>query len=230
MKFIALLPILLLSSQLLPAQDTLQTRPPIPTTIIRPVEVAVEQSNMKVLYMGVDNPLNIVVAGGTGEMFQAKISQGELLENMDGSFIVRPEKPGTVVLTISQGGTMARQINYRVTRVPDPQVSLGKNFTGGKIPLYKIRQQTEIVAELKDFIFDVKFEVISFDMLYRDDDGTLNTMKAMGSQLSEDMQIHLTTVEPRHWVFFEDIIVKGDDGSERNLGSLAFQVIPNKKK
>ena len=121
------------------AQDSL-VKDVAPPPVVIPPQTAIEQINIKVLYIGLDNPLKIVVSGGSGAMVQASISQGTLTQKLDGTFIANPEKPGKAVVSVRQGLTLVREETYRVARVPDPVITLGK-YLGGNIKEFRIRQQ-----------------------------------------------------------------------------------------
>jgi hypothetical protein len=80
---------------------------------------SVSPEKMNVLYIGVDNPLAIAVAGITADKVTATISEGIITGNM-GKFNARVTKSGEVTVAVSSGNKVIGTSKFRVKRVPDP--------------------------------------------------------------------------------------------------------------
>ncbi|MFO7657751.1 MAG: GldM family protein, partial [Bacteroidales bacterium] len=96
---------------------------------------AVAPVKMNVLYIGVDNPVKIAASGYRSSKLEASIDNGTI-SGSNGEYIVRPEKPGKAMITVSIKGKTIQQSQFRVKTVPDPVAAIKTSngyFFGGEI-------------------------------------------------------------------------------------------------
>jgi gliding motility-associated protein GldM len=128
--------------------------------------LAISPTKMNVFYLGVDNPIDLSVSGVPQKDLNVSITNGTLTPaGQSGSYIVRPKSVGkcsiSVTATVNDEQKNMGTREYRVKRVPNPEPSLhaitGKSVTRGQLSTVQ-----GVVAEMKDFDFDLKFTVQSF--------------------------------------------------------------------
>lgn len=121
-----------------------------------------------VLYLGVDNPVSVNVAGVPADelRIQAKGASIRLYSDVRPTlYIVRPTAPGKASITVQGGALQPTTFTFRVKRIPDPQVRLGK-IDGGHIKAAMMQAQRGLIAWLDNFDFDAKCLVQSSRLVH----------------------------------------------------------------
>jgi hypothetical protein len=120
---------------------------------------------MNVFYTGVDNPVEISVAGVAPNKISADATNGSLVPSA-GNYIMRPKRPGNSLITVyAELDGKKRAVGskeFRVKPVPDPYATIGGKKGGG---IYKneLIAQTGVAAVMPpDFEFDLTFTVTEF--------------------------------------------------------------------
>jgi len=135
------------------------------TAVVSPV-------NMNILYLEVDNPLQISVPGFSAGEISVSISNGVVvpLKKSTGDYMAKPSKKGkaSVTLYAKIDGKKSKMgsVEFRVKEVPPPKakVQLAKN-AGGTWMIEKMQLVNSggVLAELKDFDFKgVRYLITSY--------------------------------------------------------------------
>jgi len=135
------------------------------TAVVSPV-------NMNILYLEVDNPLQISVPGFSASEISGSISNGKLVsvKKSAGEYMARPSKKGkasiTLYVKIDGKKTKMGSVEFRVKEVPPPKakVQLAK-LAGGTLMIEKMQLVNAggVLAELKDFDFKgVRYIITSY--------------------------------------------------------------------
>ena len=151
------------------------------TAVVSPV-------NMNILYLEVDNPLQISVPGFSAGEITASISNGAInaKKKSTGEYIARPSKKGKASVTlfakIDGKRTKMGAVEFRVKEVPPPKakVQLAKQ-AGGSLVIEKMELVNSggVLAELKDFDFKgVRYIITSYRL----------TGMYKGEQMKEDVK------------------------------------------
>lgn len=192
----------------------------------------VSAMKMNVMYIGVDNPLNVVVPGYKPDKVKASmVGGGSLTQKGKGTeWIAKPTKSGKVQINMSVEEKDGSKSNmkgpeFRVKRVPDPIATVGGALKGGKTPQGKMKAQAGIVAVLDNFDFDFRFSVQSYEMTYIANRKDPFIKSGKGALFSGPIKNAIKGCKPKDKFFFTNIKVKGDDGSTRNLPSIVFDII-----
>lgn len=121
-------------------------------------------NRMNVLYIGVDNPIEVSAFGHEDEKAKVAIIDGSIKRGFGNSYIVRVQKPGeiTIVVTI---GTHKKEFPFRVKRMPDPKPYLGARNHGDKMTLGSFKAQVGIAPVLEYFDFDAKCKMSGFEIV-----------------------------------------------------------------
>ncbi|HLP50145.1 MAG TPA: gliding motility protein GldM [Chitinophagales bacterium] len=191
--------------------------------------VVVSPTKMNVLYIGVDNPMKISVPGvGAGDVSASLQGSGTLTKNSDGTYTANVTGVGKCNIAVSakiDGKVQAMGTEeFRIKRIPDPQPSLGGKLFGGNTQPGTIKAQSGLVALLKDFDFDAKFTVTSFQMVYSSK-GEIFKAETQGPLFNANMKGFLDRAKPKDIIFIDEIKVVGPDKQPRKLGQIAFTII-----
>ncbi len=195
-------------------------------TVAKPSAV-ISPTKMNVLYIGVDNPIDISVAGFSADKISAGISSGSLSRKGGSSYIARVRRAGKCRISVSATDdngnkrSMGSQ-EFRVKRVPDPVAKIA-NHKGGKIKKNILLSQAGIKADMENFDFDLKFRVVGFTVSVTI--GGFEKSKNSGSYRLTGEQINLIRKAKKgSRVTFENIRAKGPDGSIRKLNSISLKL------
>ena len=149
------------------------------TAVVSPV-------NMNILYLEVDNPLQISVPGFSAGEITATISNGSIvpIKKSSGEYKARPNKKGKASVTlyakINDKRTKMGAVEFRVKEVPPPKakVQLAKQAGGTwMIDKMQLVNSGGVLAELKDFDFKgVRYLITSYRL----------TGMYKGEQMKED--------------------------------------------
>ncbi len=195
----------------------------IPKTITyevaRPAGVAVSPTKMNVLYIGVDNPLQIT-AGVGSEKINASFTGGEIHRVSGNNWVAVPKTPGEQKINVIIEGK-ATPVLFRVKRLPDPFPYCGGS-RGGRLAAATLKAQGGIIARL-DSDFEAPFKVLSYTVgavggkisLYQQQPNQGNRWTGAAAQLIE-------SCGPGTAVFFDNIKVQGSDGTVRDLPQMSF--------
>ena len=137
----------------------------VPYTVGSPTGATVSADAVKVLYIGLDNPLSVSGGNVGDEKVGFSMDNGSFTKDKPGHYIVRPGKPGTATVTLTVDGK-PQKFDFRVKTVPDPVGMVGAS-KGGMMGVNDFKAQAGVRAELENFVFEgVKFTVTSFTMTF----------------------------------------------------------------
>ena len=195
----------------------------IPYTVGSPTGASVSADAVKVLYIGLDNPISVSGGNVGDEKVGFSMDNGTYTKDRPGHYIVRPGKPGTANIVLNIEGK-SQDFPFRVKTVPDPVGMVGAS-KGGMMGVNEFKAQAGVRAELENFVFEgVKFTVTGFTMTltgpgmpegfaFRDVDGnTFNTVRDL-----------VEKCRPRTAVIIDNIRASGPGGT-RKLPPISFNL------
>ncbi|MCQ2215851.1 MAG: gliding motility protein GldM [Bacteroidales bacterium] len=186
--------------------------------------VTVAPIKMNAMYRGLDNPLEISAPGISPSDLKVSAT-GCTLTKSGNIYIARPNKDSKEAVITVSGSVNGKPIrfpqkNFRIYRVPNPTPKL-PGTKGNRIPKAQLTSVSGPRAELEDFVFDVKFEVVSFDLTMKQ--GGFDVTKSVkGSKFSAEQKQMLQKINRGQKLWIENIQVKFPDGSVNNLGTLSL--------
>jgi gliding motility-associated protein GldM len=186
----------------------------------------VSATKMNVFYAGVDNPISISSPGIPLENLLVEISTGEVKPDASpGYFIVNipTADRNEAIITVSARieGQIRKQGDktYRIKKVPDP-VALIAGYKEGTINRNILAQVNAIEASMpQDFEFELSFRVISFKMTTLSG-SIVGELRSTSNRLTDEMKNRIKSANRGDRVWFEDIIARGPDGTERPLNPI----------
>lgn len=192
--------------------------------------LVVSPTKMNVFYIGPDNPVAISVPGVPADKISAYLtpaSMGTITKTSGGGYVVKVKQPGkcSISVTADFGGNKRNmgQVEFRVKRVPDP-VAQVLGLAGGDVDKARLQAATTVDAVMKDFDFDLRFIVQSFQVSAKLGAYFVEEKSPSNRITQQIKQNILSKVSRNSKVYFEDITAKGPDGSTRKLGVLLFKI------
>ncbi len=196
--------------------------------IVAAPSAAVFLEKMNVFYIGVDNPISISAAG---------VSAGDLQPSISGGNMRPSGKPGSYIVTVSSGTkatiNVGAKLNgvqksmgsfeFRIKRVPDPVAFVGAIKGDGQMTKGELNAVSGVFARMENFDFDLSFQVVSF-VLSMNVNGVFVEKKANGAAMTPEMKTLTAGAKPGNKVFFEQVTVKGPDGTLRKIPGVNIKV------
>jgi gliding motility-associated protein GldM len=198
----------------------------VPYTVGSPTGASVSADAVKVLYIGLDNPLTVTGGSAGAEKTQANITGGGSLRSLGGGkYIANVRAPGKATINVTVEGKTT-PFEFRVKRVPDPVAMIGQS-AGGRIATNALKAQQGVRADLRDFVFEgVKFDIISY-VFYATGAGFLETpgiSQNSGPYFNADSKRFLERCRPGSTVVIDEIKARGPGGDIRVLPTMAFNL------
>lgn len=186
--------------------------------------VAVSLDKMNVFYIGVDNPVTVSAAGVSSSDLKVNASGVTLTPNGKSKYIVKPTKPGAASITVSGGGLEPTKFDYKVKRIPDPVVKLGK-ATGGNIKSGVFKAMPGLIPWLENFDFEAKCKIQGFDITRVAKRADPVVGKNPGGSFNGKAANMMKAAKAGDLFLFENIKGKcPGDTAGRDLGSLSFKI------
>lgn len=194
--------------------------------------LVVSPDKMNVFYIGVDNPVSISVPGFPADKVTAAFNKnGTLKQVKPGNFIanvttVDLKGETEVQVFVDQGGSkkMMGVKPFRIKRVPDPVAMIGPD-KGGSVKAPNFKVQKGMQAVLENFDFDIRFNVVGYEMTYAAARQDLLSTTTDGPLFSQKMLDYLSKAKPGDVFYFDKIKAKGPDGTIRSLPGIVFKLI-----
>ncbi len=203
-------------------------------TIVRPFKhnylvaegaVTVAPTKMNVFYLGVDNPVDVSVAGIQPDKISISVTNARH-EKRRGSYIIKPIRPGNAYVVVyatidGKKREMGRK-EFRVKTVPMP-VAMVNNKKGGAMQQQVLLAQIGVAAEMEDFDFDLKFTVTEFTVSAVVQ-GFVRDYTSKSNRFTQDQKNLIRNLNKGQTVYIQDIKAVGPDGSTRPLSTINFKL------
>lgn len=185
--------------------------------------LVVSPTKMNVFYKGLENPISVSVSGMASEKLNVRVQGGgcQVKKTKAGEYEIIPSSKSqdktvkVIVSSTDPGSKPFKPYEFRLKRVPKP-IPFFSGATGSvDMKLSKLRNAKFISAKLEDFLFDLKYRVIQFEM-FVSVGGKSSTLKAKGGRLTGQMTNILKKMKPGQTVIFQKVVAKMDKaGAEK---------------
>lgn len=189
-------------------------------TVGTPGGAAVMLDKMNVFYIGVPNP--VTISSGTGwDKTHVSMSAGSLTPaGTPGKFIVKVSSIGKTTINVNADGKNS-SYDFRIKRIPDPVLKVGPS-QGGRMQSVIFKNQQFCRADLEGFDFDARFAVLSATVYFSGANfPSVQTASISGGSLS-GISSQLARCIPGTSITFDNVKVKGPDGTERTIPGPGF--------
>jgi hypothetical protein len=184
-------------------------------------EAVVAVTNLNILYMGVSNPIEIAVPGVRSDNVTATLTNGTIIKTTTG-WEVKPSSVSDVVLTVLVDNKKVTEKTFRVKPISSPVAVIGGKFNS-VLSKSDVLKAGVLEAELKDFLWDQKFEIKSFTLLYSKD-GFDNEITSDGDKVTDEMKSIISNLKSGAFFIFKDIKAIGPDKQIVNLDPIAIKI------
>lgn len=191
--------------------------------------VVVSPTAMNVLYMGIDNPIDVSVPNVSPDKIKIRVLNGEYRigkiknpkgEYFRGNWLIKPAAVGKnvqVIVTADINGKPMQfaPLDFRVKPIPDPiAVFAGKST--GSVQRATAAAQQGVFAIMPDFDFDLTYRVTGFSILFNDR-GSDFEESSTSSNLTPAQKNLIGRLTRGKYLTIKDIQAVGPDGKTRNL-------------
>ncbi|MCK6649007.1 MAG: hypothetical protein L6Q66_05080, partial [Bacteroidia bacterium] len=199
-------------------QDGKVTGYPFETSymVARP-SMAVSPTKMNVFYIGVENPVAISVAGASPTDVVATLSgaSGSIVSKGQGQYIVKVSGGTKCDINVSvktkTGSKSMGKMEFRIKKVPSPLASFAGITGDGKASKGELQSAGGVIPKLEDFVFDLKFPVISW-VMSMNINGVFVDAPASGPSKTSQMSEMLNKAKPGSKILIEQVKVQAPDG------------------
>jgi gliding motility-associated protein GldM len=194
---------------------------------VAPPMAVVSPTKMNVFYLGVDNPVEVSVPGFQPADIKPGITNGRMYARGN-SWMVRPGRAGTAYVNVNvqmddgKLKSMGRK-EFRVKVVPDPVAKVAQ-MPGGDINKSVLMAQSVVIAEIPDFLFDLRFEVVSFNVYTQDKAGFVKEARTGSKVITGAQKQIIQGLGTGQRVYFDEIKVRKPGGIVVSLPSLIFKI------
>lgn len=188
-------------------------------TVGTPSGASIFLSKMNVMYLGVDNPVTISAGSIKAENMRVSFNKGTLSKSGGDNYIARVSSVGEGTITISGDGKNF-SFPIRCKKLPPPTPMVG-TLKPGKVSAAQFKAMGGVRAILDDSEFQAGFTIVGYTI-----GGVINgeprETQISGPSFSGNAII--SSAKPGSAIGITNIVAKGPDGSNYNLGSLFYQL------
>jgi gliding motility-associated protein GldM len=186
--------------------------------------VTVAADKMNVLYVGVDNPISVSAAGVTSSSVRVNATGTNISKVSGNKYIAKPTRIGEAVITVTGEGLSPQAFEYRVKKIPDPVIKLGRS-KGGTMSAAEMRVQEGLIPVLEGFDFDARCNITSFEVARVPKNDDARVADNQGGKFT-GRALNIVQSAKRNDVFyFDEIRVKcPGDGNTRKMNGLIFKI------
>jgi len=193
-----------------------------------PYPVVVEPAGMNSLYIGIDNPLQILVEGIRAEDLKVALSNDGTITHIEANrYTAVVTKPGTTYLEVYYRNMLIGKRTYRIKRIPDP-TPMVNGFKGGEVNVDELLNDHVVRAVLEKYEGEGVCAVQGYTATVLPPDSDPVTFNVPGETIPQEVidMIRSSPAGARTSFFVDDIKVKcPGDSAVRNIGAMAFKVL-----
>jgi gliding motility-associated protein GldM len=182
------------------------------------VVTAVALTKANVIYIGIENPVNISVSGYAANAIEVAIDNGTIAGE-SGEYVIKPARPGKALVTVKAGGKTVRETELRAKFLPEPVVALAPApgssslIKGGRITKEALLKAGGVITTIENAEIDVPFKVSSFTLSVITNNNEQGTSAASsGDKFSADQIKLIQSLKKDQRIIIDNITAAGPDG------------------
>jgi gliding motility-associated protein GldM len=198
--------------------------------------VIISATAVNVMYMGIDNPIDVSVPGVTPDKIKVKVVNGTVTTgkvknskgvDFKGNWAVKPTAVGQNVQVLVSADVDGKPVQYppyefRVKPLPKPIAVFGGKSTGS-IPRATAAAQQGVFAIMPDFDFDLVYTVTGFSVLYSDNRGDFEEVST-NSNLTTKQKELIGRLTRNKYLTIKYIKALGPDGRINELLPIILKI------
>jgi gliding motility-associated protein GldM len=190
-------------------------------TVGVPSGASIFLEKMNVLYIGVENPMTISGGSVGSEKVHVSFADGSISKLGGDRYSAKPSKPGMSKILVNANGKTF-EFPMRLKYLPPPTAFIG-NKKGGNMAAAELKAIGAVIAKLEETDFEAPYRVLSYRIgavggpiqLYTEATNTGNRWSGSAASL-------ISRSGPGTRVFFDNILVVGPDGKQRDIPGMQF--------
>lgn len=181
---------------------------------------------MNVFYIGLDNPVSILVRGVPEADVRLETSDNLSVEHQNGLlYVVRGSTPGNGTITVSGGKLQPVTFNYQVRRIPDPVPRLGAQYISGTIGHSVFKAQRGMAAAVEGFDICSNCSISGYKVLQIRNNQVIAEVINAGARYELGTQSLIDDAEPGDMYIFEEIKARcPGDKAPRTLDNQTYLI------
>lgn len=185
-------------------------------------QTAVTAIKANVLYLGVENPIDI-----SPEPDKATFSGATVKDNGKGHYMVTPTGlPGSKCTVMAyKNGMLQIAKEFRVKRLPAPVMVYNGNRSGAKVAAEKFKLGLGLTGMLENVDFDAKIAVVSYTLVRFGKDGSRTEAICTGPVFSDAAKALVQKATAGDVFTFNDIVLKYPDAADVKAPGVYFEII-----
>jgi hypothetical protein len=184
-----------------------------------------EKNKPEVLYMGIDNPIQLQYTELNRADLVLEIDLGEIIP-FGGKYYLRFAKEGfahlRVYSTNPDGRFLVTEKEYEVKKLPIPVAKID-NRMGGNISRKILQVQDKLVVQSEEPGLDEAYIIISYDVI-KVGSYTKESTVNKGKDFSSETRKMVRDVKTGDLLVFDNIKVEGTDGALKEIAPIVFSV------
>ncbi len=188
--------------------------------------VAVSADKMNVFYIGVENPISVSAAGISSNDLRVSVrgGGGQIRKTGSNNYMVTVQEQTQDCKVVVTGGGITATKQFRVKRIPDPVALLGRE-EDGTIQSGTFRAQRLVLAELKNFDFDARCNIVGYEFVYQPKGRDVVPVTNRGEKFNAQVQQLVQRASPGDTYYFRNIKAKcPGDKITRKINSIVFDI------
>lgn len=182
-------------------------------------DAIISVTKMNIIYVGIDNPIEIAVPYTTKKAIKVSCDSGTL-EGANGRYILRTTNSGTIkirVYSLKNNDTIEHGIfSFRAKLLPDPIVTIG-GYGGNEMSVPFLKVQLGITAYIGDLMVDINYKIVQYQVMIIKKDTVLTSELINGAYFSAQVKTWMQSLEVGDQFLVYKIKVKTSDEVERDL-------------
>jgi beta-lactamase regulating signal transducer with metallopeptidase domain len=195
------------------------------------VVTAVALTKANVVYIGIENPVNISVSGYAANAVEVAIDNGTITGE-NGEYIIKAARPGKVLVTVKAGGKTIRETELKAKFLADPVVALipasgsSNLIKGGRISKEALLKAGGVIITVENADIDIPFKVLSFKLSVITNNNEQGTSAESSADKFSTEQVKLIqALKKDQRVIIDDVTAAGPDGKPRKTPiSMVFTI------
>ncbi len=191
--------------------------------------VTVANTKMNIVYIGVENPIQITAQGYMASDLEVTVSQGSIAPSADkkGIYIWKVATMGNAKISVSAKGQLLYTTDFSIKHIGVPVASLNNIASlPNLISVEKFQGQTGLIATFNEKN-TTNCNVTSYEltMVPSKDKGDPTSFKNVGASFNPPALNLVGRAEPDFTYYFDNIQVRcGQNGEEMKILPLVFRI------
>lgn len=182
--------------------------------------VSVSNLRQNVVYIGLDNPLRIVMEGVGCTSLRVSTDNGRIKKSGNCEYTFTPSQLGMAQIVVN-GGKKTYNYLLRVEPLPQPAAFLGGR-TGGLLSKSELERQRSLYVRYPGIDIKSGLKISAYSYQIFRDDKSIAGRTVKGADFGRDMQQQFANTVRNDIILFYNIVVADEKGSTQFVAPVQF--------